>query len=101
MKYQYSYSKSLFVINRLLTKDIFLEKAGIEQGKYAEQMFTRIYDCIFSELINIEDQYQKYYKIEYSSLAVFLYQKYCIEQILINEIMDLKAQNNNYGFDNL
>ncbi|MDP3013367.1 MAG: hypothetical protein Q8M92_03940, partial [Candidatus Subteraquimicrobiales bacterium] len=73
-----------------------LQKAGIEKGKYAEDMFSRLYDSIFSELIDVEAQYEKYYKIEYLNFEEFLYKKYSVEPDIICEFMRLKSENENY-----
>ncbi len=96
MKYNYDNFSSLLIIDKRLTKDIFLQKAGIEKGKYAEDMFSRLYDSIFSELIDVEAQYEKYYKIEYLDFEEFLYKKYSVEPDVIREFIRLKSENENY-----
>lgn len=44
--FTYDYCRYIMVVNRNLTKDYFLDKAGI-RGGYAKDMFSRIYDSIF------------------------------------------------------
>lgn len=46
--FTYDFCRYIMVVNRNLTKDYFLDKAGI-RGGYAKDMFSRIYDSIFSE----------------------------------------------------
>jgi hypothetical protein len=51
MRYNYDLYESLIVVDRRLTKKVFLQKAGIMSGKYAENMFSRLYDWLFSEYV--------------------------------------------------
>lgn len=96
MRYNYDYDKSLIVVDRRLTKEIFLQNAGIKQGKYAEDMFSRMYDWIFSEASYLEDVFEKYYKPEYDNFRDFLYKKYTLSNDAINELMSIKSQSENY-----
>jgi len=104
MRYNYDLYRSLIVVDRRLTKDFFMQKAGIKQGKYAEDMFSRMYDWIFSEATYLEDVFEKYYKPEYRDFRDFLYKKYIIPDETLNEIMKEKNSNENYtiiDFDEL
>ncbi len=92
MKLTYSFDKYLIVINDLLTKEAFLELAGAGKG-YSQSLFIRIYDCIFSELVNVEEEYNKYYSIEYENLWLFLFKKYNIKIENIEEIREEKGRN--------
>ena len=88
--------KSLIVINGQLTKEIFLQNAGIIKGKYAEDMFSRMYDWIFSEATNLEDVFEKYYKLEYANFRDFLYKKYTLPSDIIDKMLTIKSENENY-----
>lgn len=104
MKYSYNPYESLLVVDKRLTKEIFLEKAGVHDGKYAADMMSRIYDWIFSEAIYVEMYYEKYYKVEYATLADFIYKKFCIDKINLHKLLSLKEENDNYtiiAFDEL
>ncbi len=72
MKIAYDFYKSILLINKNLTKEIFIAKAGANAG-YAYNMFSRIYDSIESELINLDIEYNKYYSFDHSTLEHFLY----------------------------
>jgi len=74
MLLNYRYDESLLLINKNLTKELFLQKAGVTKG-YAYEMFASMYDSIHSELINIKEEYTKYYSFEYPMLEAFLYKK--------------------------
>ncbi|MDR6843333.1 hypothetical protein [Flavobacterium granuli] len=82
----YDFYKGLWLINSELTIDYFLESIGVEKG-YALDMFTRMYNCIFSELIDIEEEYLKYYSFEYENFEVYLYKKYNLEKKDIKKVL--------------
>ncbi|GAB4015029.1 hypothetical protein GCM10028808_39220 [Spirosoma migulaei] len=88
MKLAYDFYKSLLLLDSKLTKEIFLDKAGVKDG-YSLQMFSKMYDSVFSELINVEKEYETYYITEYKSLETFLFKKYNLKQedisLIINE----------------
>ena len=96
MKLTYDFYRSILVINKNLTKDIFLGKAAVKESGFAKEMFSRMYDSIFSELIDLEREYEKYYSKEYEKFEVFLYKKYNLEAEGIEALMDLKAKNDDY-----
>jgi len=96
MRYAYESYKSLIVVNKQLTKDLFIENAALERGKYAANMFSRMYDWIFSEATYVEEDYEKYYQVEYNSLEEFIYKKYCINKETLDKMMKLKKENKDY-----
>ena len=94
-KYAYDSYKSLIVINKNLTKEFFLNKAGAESG-YAKDIFSRIYDSIFTEAEIVDVVFLEYYKEEYNDIETYLYCKYCIDMDDVKEIMELKNSNTDY-----
>jgi len=77
MIYNYDEFGQLFVmIDKNINKDIFLEKVKVKSGTFADDLFSRVYDSLFSELINLEEEFEKYYSIEYESIKHFLYHKF-------------------------
>lgn len=95
MRYSYDFYKYLMVVNRNLTLDKFLQRAGAEQG-YAKKMFTEMYNSIFSECHYVEDEYDKYYKEEYQDLPQYLRKRYQMEKEDIRSLLAEKAQNPEY-----
>ena len=93
----YDFYKGFWLINPKITLDFFLEKTGAEKG-YALEMFTRMYNCIFSELINIEDEYLKYYSFEYETFETYLYKKYNLE---IKQIKKIVRKKNKFSHCNI
>lgn len=87
MKLAYDFYKSLILVNKNITKEIFLAKTGAEDG-YALNMFSRLYDSITCELVNLDVEYDKYYSFEYPSLEHFLYRKYNLNEEDISNLME-------------
>lgn len=92
MKLAYDFYKSLLLINKNLTKEIFLEKSGAQSG-YSLNMFSRMYDSVTSELINMDLEYEKFYSFEYENIEQFLYRKYNIKVEYIDELMQFRKDN--------
>lgn len=88
----YDFYKSLLLINKNLKKEIFLEKAGAQSG-YSLNMFSRMFDSVSSELINVDLEYEKYYSFEYESMEQFLYKKYNVRGKHIKELMQFRKDN--------
>ena len=104
MKYSYKPYESLLVVDKRLTKDLFIKMAGVQKGKYAADMFSRMYDWIFSEAVYVEDDYKQFYEVEYPNLENFIYKKYCVSNGSLKKMLQLKAENENYiiiAFDEL
>lgn len=94
MVLNYDYYKSIWVINPSLSLEKFLEDAGVEKG-YALIMFTRIYYSIYSELIDVKIEYEKYYSFEYDSLENYLYKKINLEKKDIKKLNKAVRKNPN------
>lgn len=94
MKLEYKTDKYLITISNLISEDIFLNLCGAGKG-FSKTLFKRIYDCIFLEIIDIEEEFEKYYSIEYNSLWQFLLKKYNIKIEDIIQLKEIKACNPN------
>ncbi|MCU0349765.1 MAG: hypothetical protein MUF43_02895 [Flavobacterium sp.] len=92
MKLAYDFYKSLLLMNKNLTKENFLEKSGSQSG-YSLNMFSRMYDSVSSELINVDLEYEKFYAFEYENIEQFLYRKYNIREKYIEELMKFRKDN--------
>lgn len=94
MKLGYDFYQSLILVNKNLTKEIFIERTGAKDG-YSLNMFSRMYDSITSELIDVDKEYEKYYSFEYESMEHFLYRKYNLKEKYIVELMEARKNNPN------
>lgn len=92
MKLAYDFYKSVLLINKNLTKEIFIQKSGVEDG-YSLNMFSRMYDSLTSELIDVDREFKKYYSFEYENMEHFLYRKYNIKGKYIDELMEVRKEN--------
>ena len=95
MKLSYDYNKSLLLINKELTKEIFIEKTGVGDG-YSLRMFSKMYDSITSQLIDVEEEYKKFYSFEYDSIQKFLLIKYNLREEHVKVIMEERKYNPDY-----
>lgn len=75
-----------------ITKEYFIEKCAVEKGKYAEDLFSRMYDSIMSEIKCLDDEYDIFYKIEYENFEDYLYKRYCIPLNTCKSILFYKSQ---------
>ena len=87
----YDFYKSFWLINPQLTEEKFLEIVGAKSG-YSLDMFSRIYQSIFSELIDVEKEYEKYYSYEYETFVAYLYKKYNLEVDAIDRLLKLRDE---------
>ncbi|MCC5613195.1 hypothetical protein LC612_42585 [Nostoc sp. CHAB 5834] len=92
MKLAYDFYKSLLLINKNLNKEIFIRRIGVKDG-YSLRMFSRMYDSVTSELIDVDEEYKKYYSFEYESIEHFLYRKLNLRQDHIEELMNERKDN--------
>lgn len=87
MKLAYDFYKSILVINGELTKEEFIKECGASSG-YAKQVFERIYESIYSELVDLKNEYELYYNMEYYSFEQFLYRKLNISPQDIEKLIE-------------
>lgn len=96
MKLSYDFGNSLLLLNRKLTKDIFLEKAKVKSS-YSLNLFSKMFDSIFSELIDVENEFEKYYSFEYESIEHYLYKKYNLKSDHLFKLMEERKENPDCG----
>lgn len=97
MIYNYDdFGQFFIIIDKNINKEIFLENVKVTPDSLAEDVFTRIYDSIFSELINLEEEFEKYYNVEYKNIQHFLYQKFCLPIEVVDDFFSLKSQRESY-----
>lgn len=92
MRYDYEPYHSLLLADKHLTKDAFVNRCGAKGG-YTLWIFGEIYDIIYSEAENVNDLYEKYYKLEYKDLYDFLYKKYTMPKERVSEFQEAMERN--------
>jgi len=71
------YNKAFILhIKRNISKRQFLKTVKLQSGYFAGNLFGRIYDCFFSEMIDLFEEYRLYHKREYKTFDEFLRKKY-------------------------
>ncbi len=66
----------IFHIKKNISKRRFLKAVRLRAGCFAGNLFSRIYDCFFSEMIDLFEEYRLYHKLEYKTFDEFLRKKY-------------------------
>lgn len=66
----------IFHITKNISKRKFLKAIKIRSGCFAGNLFSRVYDCFFSEMIDLCEEYRKYHNREYGTFKEFLQKKY-------------------------
>lgn len=84
--YYYDSYRCLVLVNRQLTKSSFCKRAGALSG-YAEDLFSRIYDSIFSEADDVYENFEEYYSVEYDSFEDYLRMKYSLSTAAMKSLM--------------
>ena len=77
IRYDYEPYVSLLIIDKSLSKEEFLRRAGASQG-FAVEHFSNIYDSIFSESEDLVESYFRYYQCEYPSFTEFLRREFAL-----------------------
>ena len=95
MRYGYDMYKYLMVVNKNLNLNLFLQRAGARSG-YAKRMFTNMYNSIFAECHYVEDEYEKYYNLEYADLSQYLRKRYNLDAEWMDMLMKEKNQSEDY-----
>ena len=75
IRYDYEAYESLLIVDKDLSKEEFLRRAGAKGG-FAIRHFSNIYDSIFSESEDLRESYKRYYQCEYSSFVEFLHREF-------------------------
>lgn len=76
------------LINKNMNKELFVKKAGVKKGSFAESIITRIYDTLTIESVDVLEEFNNYYSKEYLDLKEFLYKKYNLSKKIIKLILE-------------
>ena len=75
MIFLYDDFELMYVMHKEMNKEQFLSASGAAKG-YANDMFSRMYDALTTESVDLADEYETYYQLEYENFFSFLYRKY-------------------------
>ena len=84
-----SFNVSLFVYtySRKINLNSFLSFFGVKKCTYFGYFFSRLYNALFCRALDLEKEYNKYYKKEYPEYSDYLSKKYNLSE---EEIKDLR-----------
>lgn len=94
MIYYYDDFEFMFMVHRDLTKDLFLQAAGAKRG-YAADMFGRMYDAIMVESLDVMEEFERFYKVEYENIGRFLFRKWNFRANTVSQILKRMEENPN------
>ncbi len=83
--------KILFIKNDDMGKNNFLKLFNVKNNSYLYQLYGRLYDYIIGDSINLYEEFQKYYSIEYSKFEIFLSEHYNVPDELIEKFNNTKS----------
>lgn len=62
----------IIAVSRIPAVEEFLDHLQIKAGGLAAQLFTGVYEQLFASSRDLRDEYQRYYCVEYPTLAEYL-----------------------------
>ncbi len=81
-------SKLLVVFSKRYSLAEFRAASHVVPGTYADELVERMYNCLFKCPRDIQAEYERYYKVEYSDFGDFLYWKYGVQRNLARELKE-------------
>jgi len=85
----------IFHIIKNVSKRRFLEIMEITHNRFASNLLSRIYDCFFSEMIDLCEEYANYHNHEYDTFKLFLEKKYNLpKKVSENAVKKITAYRN-------
>lgn len=70
------FGSEYFITYKNLTREKFVQASSVAEGSWAEELMHRIYDCLVGNAVNVIDEYERFYKVEYCTLDEFLVKRY-------------------------
>lgn len=95
-EYKKDHNKAyIFYVVKNISKRRFLKTIRLGGNSFAGKLFSRVYDCFFSEVIDLFEEYKTYHNREYGSFSEFLHKKYSLpnEVAIAGEAKLLKHKN--------
>lgn len=82
------FHRLLVLFDRRYSLAEFRTASQVMPGSYAAELVERIHNCLFKYPRDVQAEFEKYYAIEYSDFAEFLFWKYGIEKNIALQIKD-------------
>ena len=78
----------LLIIDENYSREDFLDSFKVKSGSWGEEFANRLFNCLFGNTTNLQEEYNLFYKDEYKDFAVFLKKKYSFDAEDINTILE-------------
>jgi hypothetical protein len=92
MIFHYDSFEFMFLIHNDMDRNRFLEAAGTPTGP-SKELFGRIYDALRSENIDVIEEYETFYNLEYQNLGSYLYRKWNMSYDTVESICKCISEN--------
>ena len=76
----------VYTYSREINLNSFLSFFGVKKRTYFGYFFSRLYNALFCRSLDLEKEYNKYYKKEYPEYADYLSKKYNLSEEEIKEL---------------
>ncbi|MDN5423098.1 MAG: hypothetical protein L0G07_06800 [Chryseobacterium sp.] len=80
-----------------MNRDKFIEVAGATKG-HSKELFGRMYDALKSENINVIEEYEIFYSLEYDNLGSYLYRRWNMDYEMVEAIVQQLKENSQLLF---
>lgn len=81
------------IINQNFTRENFISNANVKTGTYAYELTERIYKTLFSEVVDVKAEYEKYYSDEFDTMFGYIKRKYNLKADVLNAIKKYYSKN--------
>jgi predicted DNA-binding WGR domain protein len=81
------------IISQNFTRENFIANANVKTGTYAYELTDRIYRALFSEVVDVKAEYDKYYPDEFENMFEYLQRKYNLKADVIDAIKKHYSKN--------
>jgi len=72
------FGSEYFISYKNLTREKFIQASSVAENSWAEALMHRIYDCLLGNAVNVIEEYERFYAVEYSTFEEFLVKRYGI-----------------------
>lgn len=83
--------KIFFIKNDDMSKKHFLKLFHVKKKSYLYQLYSRLYDYIIGDGINLYEEFEEYYSKEYFNFEFFLLEHYNIPDELVEKFNNTKS----------
>ncbi|MFH1900987.1 MAG: hypothetical protein ABIK26_01900 [Candidatus Omnitrophota bacterium] len=83
-----AFNRYFIIFDKRITRNRFIKRAKVKKNSFSGKLMGRIYDCLTSELVDVLEEYKKFYSLEYEAFEEFLYKKYNLDNETLQLILD-------------